>query len=102
MTDPVDFVVKKLHYDLSSHGGLALVGRLFKRINLAAMIDPKYPVQTERGGIANSDFPLVLHGPADPGQERCRGRRGLSLPALCAPGAGPARRAIERHAASAL
>ena len=53
MTDPVDFVVKKLPYDLSSHGGLALVGRLFKRINLAAVIDPKYPV---RGGIANSDI----------------------------------------------
>lgn len=53
MADPVEFVVKKLPYDLSSHGGLALVGRLFKRINLPAMIDPKYPV---RGGIANSDI----------------------------------------------
>ena len=56
MADPVEFIVKKLPYDLSSHGGLALVGRLFKRINLPAMIDPKYPVQTERGGIANSDI----------------------------------------------
>ncbi len=53
MADPVEFVVKKLPYDLSSHVGLALVGRLFKRINLPAMIDPKYPV---RGGIANSDI----------------------------------------------
>ena len=53
MADPVEFVVKKLPYDLSSHGGLALVGRLFKRINLPAMIDPQYPV---RGGIANSDI----------------------------------------------
>ena len=53
MTDPVEFVVKKLPYDLSSHGGLALVGRLFKRINLPAMVDPKYPV---RAGIANSDI----------------------------------------------
>jgi Transposase DDE domain group 1 len=53
MTEPVDFVVKKLPYDLSSHGGLALVGRLFKRINLPAMIDPAYPV---RAGIANSDI----------------------------------------------
>ena len=34
MADPVEFIVKKLPYDLSSHGGLALVGRLFKRINL--------------------------------------------------------------------
>ena len=56
MAEPVEFVVKKLPYDLSSHGGLALVGRLFKRINLPAMIDPQYPVQTERGGIANSDI----------------------------------------------
>jgi Transposase DDE domain group 1 len=53
MAKPVDFVVKKLPYDLSSHGGLALIGRLFKRINLPAMIDPQYPV---RGGIANSDI----------------------------------------------
>ena len=30
MADPVEFVVKKLPYDLSSHGGLALVGRLVK------------------------------------------------------------------------
>jgi Transposase DDE domain group 1 len=30
-----------------------LVGRLFKRINLSAMVDPQYPV---RGGIANSDI----------------------------------------------
>lgn len=53
MTEPVEFVVKKLPYDLSSHGGLALVGRLLKRINLSAMVDPQYPV---RGGIANSDI----------------------------------------------
>ena len=53
MTDPVDFKVKQLPYDLSSHGGLALVGRLFKRINLPALVDPKYPV---RSGIANSDL----------------------------------------------
>lgn len=51
MAGPVEFVVKKLPYDLSSHAGLALVGRLFKRINIPAMIDPQYPV---RSGIANS------------------------------------------------
>ncbi len=99
MADPVDFVVKKLPYDLSSHGGLALVGRLFKRINLPAMIDPKYPV---RAGIANSDFPLVLPGLAEPWQGRLRGRRGFSLAALCPPGAGPARRAFECDVAPAL
>lgn len=53
MADPVDFVVKKLPYNLSSHGGLALVGRLYKRINFPAMVDPQYPV---RGGVANSDI----------------------------------------------
>ena len=53
MTDPVDFKVKQLPYELSSQGGLALVGRLFKRINLSALVDPKYPV---RSGIANSDI----------------------------------------------
>ena len=53
MAEPVEFVVKQLPYDLSSHGGLSLVGRLLKRINLPAMIDPQYPV---RGGIANSDI----------------------------------------------
>ena len=53
MTDPVDFKVKQLPYELSSQGGLALVGRLFKRINLPALVDPKYPV---RSGIANSDI----------------------------------------------
>ncbi|MDO8274399.1 MAG: hypothetical protein Q7T22_02605 [Serpentinimonas sp.] len=53
IADPVEFVVKQLPYDLSSHAGLALVGRLFKRINLAALVDHKYPV---RSGIANSDI----------------------------------------------
>ena len=53
MAEPVEFVVKKLPYDLSSHGGLALIGRLFKRINLPAMVEPQYPV---RGGIARSDI----------------------------------------------
>jgi len=32
---------------------MSRVGRLFKRINLPAMVDPKYPV---RAGIANSDI----------------------------------------------
>ncbi|MEY4505545.1 MAG: hypothetical protein RL297_123 [Pseudomonadota bacterium] len=47
---------------MSSHGGLALVGRLFKRINRPAMIDPHYPVQAERGGIANSDIIMCYLG----------------------------------------
>ena len=57
MAEPVEFVVKKLPYDLSSHGGLALVGRLFKRINLPAMIDPQYPV---RGGSVGAGASSLL------------------------------------------
>jgi hypothetical protein len=46
-------VIKKLPFGWGCHDGLALVGRLFKRNNLPAMIDPQYPA---RGGIANSDI----------------------------------------------
>lgn len=43
--------IKQLSYDLSSHAGLALVGKYFKHINLNALVDPAYPV---RSGVANS------------------------------------------------
>ena len=46
-----DFIIKKLPYDLSSHAGLALIGKYLKRININSMIDPAFPV---RCGIANS------------------------------------------------
>ncbi|SFL09496.1 Transposase DDE domain group 1 [Loktanella salsilacus] len=46
-----DFVIKKLPYDLSSHAGLALIGKHLKRIKINALIDPAFPV---RSGIANS------------------------------------------------
>ena len=48
-----DFIIKKLPYDLSSNAGLALVGKYLNRINLNALVDPKFPV---RSGIANSDI----------------------------------------------
>lgn len=48
-----DFVIKKLPYDLTSHSGLALVGKVLKQINLPALVDPKFPV---RSGITNSDI----------------------------------------------
>lgn len=48
-----DFVIKKLPYDLSSQAGLALVGQYLKRINLSALVDPKFPV---RSGVTNSDI----------------------------------------------
>ena len=53
-----DFLIKRLSYDLSSHAGLALVGKYFKRININALIDPAFPV---RSGIANSDIVLKSH-----------------------------------------
>lgn len=53
MTEPVDFVVKKLPYFFEAMAVWPWWGALLKRINLSAMIDPAYPV---RGGIANSDI----------------------------------------------
>ncbi len=46
-----DFLIKKLPYDLSSHAGLALVGKYLAHINLNALVDPTFPV---RSGVANS------------------------------------------------
>ena len=48
-----DFLIKKLPYDLSSHAGLAFIGKYLKRVNVNALIDPKFPV---RSGVANSDI----------------------------------------------
>lgn len=48
-----DFLIKKLPYNLSSNVGLALVDKYLKRININALVDPKFPV---RGGVANSDI----------------------------------------------
>ncbi len=48
-----DFIIKKLPYDLSSHAGLAFVGKYLKRINVNSLIDPQFAV---RSGVANSDI----------------------------------------------
>ncbi len=48
-----DFIIKKLPYDLSSHAGLAFVGKYLKQINFNSMIDPAFPV---RSGNTNSDI----------------------------------------------
>ena len=48
-----EFIIKKLPYDLSSHAGLAFVGKYLKRINLNALVDPAFPV---RSGVANSEI----------------------------------------------
>ena len=41
-----EFIIKKLPYDLSSHAGLAFVGKYLKRINLNALVDPAFPVRS--------------------------------------------------------
>ena len=46
-----DFVIKQLPYDLSSHAGLALIGKHLARINVNALIDPAFPM---RAGVSNS------------------------------------------------
>lgn len=48
-----DFIIKKLPYDLSSHAGLAFIGKYLRRINVNALIDPKFPV---RSGVSNSSI----------------------------------------------
>lgn len=48
-----EFLIKKLPYDLSSHAGLAFVGKYLKRVNANAVIDPRFPV---RSGVSNSEI----------------------------------------------
>jgi Transposase DDE domain group 1 len=48
-----DFHIKKLPYDLSSHAGLAFIGKYLKRVNVNALIDPRFPL---RAGVANSEI----------------------------------------------
>ncbi|HMS07578.1 MAG TPA: hypothetical protein PKD73_17650 [Burkholderiaceae bacterium] len=52
----IDFIPKQLPYDLSNQAGLALIGKYLKRINLNALVDPRFPV---RSGIANSDVRVL-------------------------------------------
>jgi hypothetical protein len=54
-----DFAIKKLPYDLSSHAGLAFIGKYLKRVNVNALIDPKFPV---RSGVANSEILTRIQG----------------------------------------
>lgn len=46
------FIIKKLPYDLSSHAGLALIGRYLKSTKLKSLLDCAFPIWS---GIANSD-----------------------------------------------
>jgi len=52
-TDMTDFIIKKLPYDLSTHAGLAFVGKYLKSIKINSLIDSAFPV---RSGVANSDI----------------------------------------------
>jgi len=52
-TNMTDFIIKKLPYDLSSHAGLAFIGKYLKSININSLIDSAFPV---RSGVANSDI----------------------------------------------
>ena len=47
------FFIKKLPYDLSSHAGLAFVGKYLKSIKVNSLIDSAFPV---RSGVANRDI----------------------------------------------
>lgn len=100
-----DFVIKKLPYDLSSHAGLAFVGKYLKRININALIDPKFSV---RCGMANSDIlksylALLCMGKSDfDANESFRQnvffKRPLDL--ACVPSSTTLRQLIDTHAAS--
>ncbi len=100
-----DFIIKKLPYDLSSHAGLAFVGKYLRRININALIDPKFPV---RSGVANSEIiksclALLCMGKSDfDAIESFRGnaffKRALGLEAV--PSSPTLRQRLDSHAAS--
>ena len=100
-----DFIIKKLPYDLSSHAGLALIGKYFKRININSLIDPVFPV---RSGVANSAIvksylALLCLGKNDfDAIENFRGNaffmRALSLASV--PSSPTLRQRLDTHAAS--
>lgn len=48
-----EFLIKKLPYNLSSHAGLAFIGKYLKSIKLNTVLDRPFPV---RSGVANSDI----------------------------------------------
>ena len=52
-TSMTDFTIKKLPYELSSHVGLAFIGKYLKSIKINSLIDSAFPV---RSGVANSDI----------------------------------------------
>lgn len=100
-----DFIIKKLPYDLSSHAGLAFIGKYLRRANVNALIDPKFPV---RSGVANSEIlksylALLCMGKSDfDAVENFRTndffKRALGLSAV--PSSPTLRQRMDTHAAS--
>jgi len=100
-----DFIIKKLPYDLSSHSGLALVGQYLKRINLPALVDPRFPVRTgtSNSAILKSYLALLCQGKSDfDAIEAFRGdaffTRALSLAAV--PSSPTLRQRMDSHASA--
>lgn len=48
-----EFIIRKLPYDLSSHAGLAFIGKYLKSFKINSMIDSAFPV---RSGVGNCDI----------------------------------------------
>jgi hypothetical protein len=48
-----EFIIKKLPYDLSSHAGLAFIGKYLKSMKINSLVDSAFAV---RSGVANSDI----------------------------------------------
>ncbi len=100
-----DFIIKKLPYDLSSHSGLALVGKYLKHINLPALVDPRFPVRSgcPNSTIVKSYLALLCQGKSDfDAIESFRGdaffARALSLASV--PSSPTLRQRMDSHASA--
>jgi hypothetical protein len=65
-----DFIIKKLPYDLSSHAGLAFIGKYLKSIKINSLIDSAFPV---RSGTPIKGTPTLVAS-FSPRQERPGGQ----------------------------
>lgn len=100
-----DFLIKQLPYELSSHAGLALVGKYLAHINLNALVDPRFPVRSgvPNSAIIKSYLALLCQGKSDfEAIEAFRGdaffARALRLSAV--PSSPTLRQRLDTHAAA--
>ena len=100
-----DFIIKKLPYDLSSHSGLALVGKYLKHMNLPALVDPRFSVRSgcSNSAIIKSYLALLCQGKSDfDAIESFRGdaffARALSLASV--PSSPTLRQRMDAHASA--